>query len=317
MIMQDIRILKELGFSVTVATRFKQIPWNCELYFSWWASGSIYPFIKAYLIRKPIIVVAGGSEAICARDSISHVPFGYLAYSWYKRLAIRLCLRFSTVVLFVSKFMLKDAKKLRVKNPIVVYNAVDTDIFQPSDSLRSYVTTIFHQHEQIVMIKRGEVFLRAVKNVLEKYPNEKFVVIGEHGDDYERLKKLIKELNIENYVEFIGLINHEQIPQLLRQTKIYVQISDSETFGLSVAEAMASGTPVVVSKRGALPEVVGELGTYVDHNDPDSVATGIIGLLDKTDEERTELGLKSRQRIIEKFSCKQRKEAIRQIINNL
>lgn len=317
MIAQDIRILKELGFAVTATDKFRQIPWHCDLYFSWWASGSILPFIKAFLSRKPIIVVAGGSEAIHAQDSVSQVPFGYLAYPWYKRLATRISLRFSNVVLLVSKFMLKDARVMNIGNPLVVYNGVDTNIFKPDDSPRSAITIVFHQQESVVMIKRGEVFLRSVPLILKKYPEQRFIVLGERGGAFERIDGLSKDLQIEHSVEFAGLIHFEQIPQILRQSKIYVQISDSETFGMSVAEAMASGTPIVVSRRGALPEVAGDVGIYVDHNDPISVADGIINLLNKSEDERREIGIRARKRIIDNFSYERRKKAIQQVINNL
>ena len=153
MIRQDIKILKELGFSVSVATRFRQIPWNCDLYFSWWASGSILPFIKAFLSGKPIITVAGGSEAICVSDSIINIPFGYLAYPWYKRLATQICLRYSDVILPVSHFMLKESIRLPMGNPIVIYNGVDTEAFILSAKKKEYVVAIFHFQKNIFKIK--------------------------------------------------------------------------------------------------------------------------------------------------------------------
>ena len=99
---QDITILNELGYNVIIATSFREIPLGCDLYFSWWASGSILPLVKARLSSKPIIVVAGGNEAMFYQDSVSKDSLGYLATPWYKKLATRLCLCFADKVLAVS-----------------------------------------------------------------------------------------------------------------------------------------------------------------------------------------------------------------------
>lgn len=314
---QDIKILNELGFSVTIATRFREIPWGCDLYFAWWASGSILPLIKARLSRKPIIVVAGGQETMLSRDSMTNEPIGYLAAPWYKKLAARICLRYSTKLLVVSGYMVKDAKTLGAINPVVVYNCIDTKTFNLSNFSRKFITTIFNSDEDVVRIKRGEIFIRSVPIILRDFPEQKFVIIGKRGNAYQRLQKLILDLGIEKNIEFIGSINNSEMPEWLQRSKACVQISDTETFGVSIAEAMSCGTPVVVSRRGALPEVAGECGIYVDHNDPKSVADGIINLLRKGEAGRQEVGLKARSRIIENFSYERRKRSLQQIIKDI
>lgn len=313
----DIKILRELGFSVTVSTCFREIPCGCDLYFAWWASGSILPLIKAKLYRRPIIVVAGGSEVILGRDSVSGTPFGYLATPWYKKLATRICLRYSTVVLVVSNYMVEDAKKLKACNPLVVYNCVDTKTFNLSNLPRTLVTTMFQSDKETVMIKRGDIFIRSIPFVLRDFPDQKFAVIGKRDNVYQQLQKLILDLGIKKNIKFIGSIDNLQIPQWLQRSKVYVQISESETFGVSIVEAMSCGTPIIVSRQGAIPEVVSNCGVYVNHNDPESVAAGIISLLKKSKKERCEMGLKARSRIIENFSYEQRKESIKQIIENI
>lgn len=314
---QDIRILNDLGYEVTVATTFSEIPWGCDLYFSWWASGSILPLIKARLSRKPIIVVAGGNDSMLYRDSVSGIPGGYLASPWYKQLAARLSLRFATIVLAVSRFMLDDVRTLGALDPVVVPNSVDTSNFCPSDHPRSYVTSIFNLFDQVVDIKRGEVFLRSVPAILKSFPQQRIAVIGEKGNAYQRLQALASELRIHASVDFVGSIENSEVVSWLQRSQIYVQISDTETFGLSIAEAMSCATPVVVSPRGAIPELVESHGVFVDHNDPQSVAAGIINLLSKTEQERHVIGEELRARIIERYSYEQRRATIQRIIEAL
>ena len=153
--------------------------------------------------------------------------------------------------------------------------------------------------------------------VLQYFPEQKFIIIGKKGDAYKRLKKMIFNLGIEKNIKFIGRINASQVPHYLQSSRAYVQISDTETFGLGVAEAMSCGTPVIVSKRGAIPEVVGDCGIYVNHNNSESVASGIISLLRKNEAECREIGLRARKRIVNKFSYEQRKKSIKQTIENI
>ncbi len=74
-----------------------------------------------------------------------------------------------------------------------------------------------------------------------------------------------------------------------------------EGFGLPAGEAMACGCPVIASDRGALPEVVGDAGLLVPAGDSAALARALAGLLDD-EPQRQYLGLRGRQRIVEKFS---------------
>ena len=103
----------------------------------------------------------------------------------------------------------------------------------------------------------------------------------------------------------------------LVRSKCYVQISDTETFGVAVAEAMSTGTPVVVSRRGALPELVGSLGTYVDHNSVDSIIAGIVRVIDMPSEHRNQLGDEMRSSIVAKYRFELRREAFAVIVRKL
>jgi len=314
---QDIRILSELGYNVIIANSFSEIPWGCDLYFSWWASGSILPLIKARLSKKPIIIIAGGNEAMFYYDSISKLPYGYLITPWYKKLATILSLRFGTVILVVSNFMIADVRKLGAANPKVIYNSINPETFCLSDLRRTFITTIINLEENVVELKRGENFIRSIPYILERFPDQKFIVIGNKGSAFKRLQMLTFHIGIEKNIEFIGSINNSEVIKWLQLSKAYVQISDTETFGVAIAEAMSCGTPVVVSRRGAIPEIVDKCGFFVDHNNPESVAAGIIEILKKTDGEITEIGLKSRNRIINNFSYDQRKKSIREIIEEI
>lgn len=314
----DIKILRELGFEVTVANRFADIPNNCSLYFSWWASGSILPMIKAKLWRRPHIVVAGGNEAVLYRDSATGKPLGYLNMPLYKKLATRLVLRFSTVVTVVSQHMVPHVQRLSGgRMPLVVPNCVDTKAFVAGNEEREYVTTIFRMDEEPARVKRADVFIRAIPLVLARRPGQKFLVIGYQGDAYQHLHALAEGLGVVSAIEFTGAVKNEMVRCYLQRSKVYVQISDTETFGVAVAEAMSAETPVVVSGAGALPELTAGVGVSADQNSPQSVADGIVRVLDMDAGARQQLGRASREIIVQKYDYEARKRAIGQIIQGL
>ncbi len=315
--LQDINILKDLGFEVIIANTFSKIPLNCDLYFSWWASGSILPLIKAKLCSKPIIIVAGGNEVMLYQDSKYGIAAGYLATPLYKKIATQLCLRFASRIIVVSNFMLDNCIKLDKKQPVVVHNSVNVDKFFIADIAREYVTMIFKSEKNVVRLKRGEIFLQAIPHVLKKYPDQKFVVIGNKDNYYPRLKEMILELKIENNIDFVGSIKNEEVVEWMQKSKAYVQISDTETFGVAIAEAMSCGTQVVVSNKGAIPEVVGRNGIYVDHNDSISVSNGILTILDDNKIDYMMKSNEIRNHIVENFSYEIRKEKIKSIIAKL
>ena len=314
---QDINILKELGYSVIIASKFNEIPWDCDLYFSWWTSGSLLPFIVSTIVRKPIIVVAGGNEAMLYRDSITNKPKGYLATPWYKKMATRITLKFSTKVFIVSEFMRNDVRKLGAKNPILVYNSINVDQFIPKDIKRTEVTTIFKIDKDVVELKRGYILLQAIPLVIDKYPDQIFTFIGEFGNAYDDFISKCEELGISSNIRFTNKIPNEEVVNWMQKSKLYVQISDTETFGVGIAEALSCETHVVVSKRGAISEVVGDLGIYVDQNNPLDVAKGIIKVLDLTDKDREIIGSNLRNRMLLLFPFKKRKKEIKEIIESI
>jgi len=312
---QDINILKDLGYDVIIASKISEIPWNVDLYFSWWGGGSILPLIVAKLTKKPIIVVAGGNEVLFYKDSITQEVLGYLSAAWYKKIAVRLVLKYADELIVVSKFMEREIKQLTLRSVNLAYNSIDVDKFYDTGNKRKYITSIFNFEQRVFSLKRGEVFLRAIPYVLNVFPSQKFLIIGGDIEKYPDVKLLIDSLNIKHAVKILTKISNKEISSWLNQSIAYVQISDTETFGVTVAEAMSTQTPVVVSKKGALPEVVGDCGEYVDHNCPKSVSSGIIKMI--KGESVSVMGERSRDRIISKFSYNHRKKILDNIIKKI
>jgi glycosyltransferase involved in cell wall biosynthesis len=80
-------------------------------------------------------------------------------------------------------------------------------------------------------------------------------------------------------VPFVPVEEHEKLAELYAGATVYFDPSLQEGFGMQVVEAMASGTAVVCSSRGALSEVAGEAAVLVDPTDIESMSDGVISLL--------------------------------------
>jgi len=134
--------------------------------------------------------------------------------------------------------------------------------------------------------------------LLDSYKVEvKLVVVGRRGWLSEKVLTLVDELKLTDDVLFLGRVTVEDLLHLYNAAQLLVQPSFYEGFGLPPLEAMACGTPVVVSNVSSLPEVVGDAGLLVDPEDVSELTVAIWRVL--TDEAlRAELiakGLKRAQ----------------------
>ncbi|RJQ19420.1 MAG: glycosyltransferase family 1 protein [Nitrospiraceae bacterium] len=132
-------------------------------------------------------------------------------------------------------------------------------------------------------VKGHEVTLRAVKSVVDFFPNTKFLIVGD-GPREETLKNLAKELGISEHVIFTGFV--ENIPEIYSFTDVAILSSWSEGLPQGLLQAMAAGVPVAATGVGGVPEVVinEKTGLLIGPGDHEGLAKGIIRLLNKPDE---------------------------------
>jgi glycosyltransferase involved in cell wall biosynthesis len=89
----------------------------------------------------------------------------------------------------------------------------------------------------------------------EGYANWSYTIIGD-GPEEKRLKKISKELGIEDKVHFAGRLSREKVFEQLKQHNIFVMPSYPETFGLAYLEAMAAGCIVIGTKGWGIDGIV-------------------------------------------------------------
>jgi glycosyltransferase involved in cell wall biosynthesis len=105
------------------------------------------------------------------------------------------------------------------------------------------------------------------------------VLVGGKGWLYDEIFERVGELRLTECVRFLHDVTDADLPALYNAASLLTTPSFYEGFGLPALEAMACGTPVVVSDRPSLPEIVGEAGLLVDPDDPDSIAQALARVL--------------------------------------
>ena len=110
------------------------------------------------------------------------------------------------------------------------------------------------------------------------------VIVGDEKRGGDEVRSAVRRLGLEGRVQFIGYVEHEILASLYRGAACLVFPSRYEGFGLPVLEAMASGTPVVATTAGAVPEVAGDAAILVAPGDPAALADGVREALAKREQ---------------------------------
>jgi glycosyltransferase involved in cell wall biosynthesis len=114
----------------------------------------------------------------------------------------------------------------------------------------------------------------------ERIPHDLVFVGGSDQPDYGRqVREAVAECGLNERVRFVGYLPHSQVACLYRGADVFVYPSLSETFGLTLLEAMSCGTPVVCSDRGSLPEIAGDAALIINPERTDEISAGILSVL--------------------------------------
>ena len=149
-----------------------------------------------------------------------------------------------------------------------------------------------------------DVLIKAFASLKKKHSEKslKLLIIGE-GSQLEFLKKLVLELGIVNDVIFTGRISFSDVSNYFNMLDVFVNISEYESFGVSVIEAMACEKPVIATNTGGLKEIIenSNFGSLVEVGNVEQTAFEIEKyLLNETLALNT--GKAARQKVIEKYN---------------
>lgn len=317
----DIHVLEEIAneydYHLRVGTSPSDLIDSADVYFAWWATTSISPIIRSKFARSHSIIVAGGSEVVTSVPE--DLSIMYSSRPFWQKLIIRFCLQVADTVVTPSEHMAEEVSQLGVQNPVIVPNCIDTSIYTPSTPKSEYLPypsdeyflTIVKYAQSSLLRKEVFTLLDGLNQADSQIP---LVFAGGLVSEniYDQISQYANKIGVANRVTFLTDISEQQKIELLRGARLYIQPTLHEAFGVALTEAMACETPVISTKRGAVPEVVGDTGYYAKTNDPADLAKTIDSA--STDRFRMNNGELARKRVVERFSLSTRKQQISDFI---
>lgn len=160
---------------------------------------------------------------------------------------------------------------------------VDRDLFSPSGELRECRVLYVGRVEQTSRWKGLQVLVDALPRLRDLVPDARLTIVGD-GDDVVPLQKRAAELGVADLIDWAGQVDHSALPAYYRRAGVTVlpSLTEAESFGMALAEAIACGCPVVGSAVGGIPFVVrdGVDGRLVPPGDPAALADGLAAVLE-------------------------------------
>ena len=196
-----------------------------------------------------------------------------------------------------------QAKGYRGPHRVIPQFGVDPEMFAPPparDPGRAFI--IGSANRRLVPEKGVDLLLRAAAEL----PGVWRLHITGDGPALPNLRQLAADLGIATRVHFDGSLPSEQLPAYLGNLDALVLTSRTlpnwkEQFGRVLVEAMACGVPVIGSRSGEIPHVIGDAGLIVTEEDVDALRHGLLQLM-QDDALRQELGRRGRSRVLEHYT---------------
>lgn len=188
----------------------------------------------------------------------------------------------------------------------VVHVGADVRLFSPDPSVPETPGRIVTTSSADVPLKGLVHLVEALAKIRTERPDAHLVVVGKRADDGP-VAAAVQRYGLGAAVEFRKGISDTDLVDLVRGAEIACVPSLYEGFSLPAAEAMATGTPLVATTGGAIPEVAGPDGETclaVPPGDADALAAALLRLLGDA-ELRTRLGAAGRERVLNRFTWEQ------------
>jgi glycosyltransferase involved in cell wall biosynthesis len=264
-------------------------------------------------VKSHVPVIATIHHAI-TRDrkfAIAHATSPIKKYSlwrWYSFLPMQVRVaRELDLILTISEKSARDIREdfgippARMRS---VGNGINLEVFKPMPEIRRGPDRLITTISVDQALKGFTYLLDALAELRKARPQLHLTVIG-CSRPREVTRRKIEALGLQRAITFSGHVSAEAIARAYAESTLAVCASLYEGFGFPAGEAMACGVPLVSTRGGALPEVVGEdgsAGVLVEPGNAAALARAIRDLLDAPEEVRQRMGDAGRHRVHEHFT---------------
>jgi len=170
------------------------------------------------------------------------------------------------------------------KRLVSIPNMVDTDFFVPaSEGKPRNCRFRFFCLGGLVYLKGFDLVIKAFKIVSCKYSNCELFIGGE-GPEKTNLQQLVKELNLQDKVVFLGQLTRTEVREQIQNCHVFILPTRYEAFGVVYIEALSCGTPIIGTKAGGPESIInGSNGLLIDPDDVDQLAEAMLNIIDNYD----------------------------------
>lgn len=250
--------------------------------------GGFIGTITKKITSKPLTVTVHGYDATCIQD----IGYGLLCNPIYRKI-VKKTLNDVDKIIAVSKSVKKRIIQLGVKDKKikVIYNGIDLkkfslnrDILERSNIMKKNRNwnnkKILLSVGSLVPVKGQKYLIEAMKAVTEEIPDTLLLICGD-GLLKKGLKELVKRLDLQGYVKFMGTIHPKEMPLYYVIADIFILSSIIEGHPISLLESMAYSKPIIATKVGGIPETIKtqENGILVEKQCPEKLAEAICAVL--------------------------------------
>ncbi|MGA1522559.1 MAG: N-acetyl-alpha-D-glucosaminyl L-malate synthase BshA [Planctomycetota bacterium] len=211
----------------------------------------------------------------------------------------------SHAVTAVSHFLAEETRKtFGCSTAIdVIPNFVDTERFRPGQEGRFWARAqperrIVHA-SNLRPVKRVADVVRAFAQIAARVP-ARLTLLGD-GPDREHALAVAADLGVLDRVEAAGVREEAELARTFADADLFLSASETESFGLSMLEAMSCGVPCVSTDVGGVSEVFGDTGRLVPFGDVDAMAQSALELLEDADVHRAQ-SQAVRERAVSEFA---------------
>ncbi len=205
---------------------------------------SSYGLLGALIKFHPFVLSAWGTDVM-----------KFPQENFMNKKIMRFNLKCADAVCATSETINTYIQQLYPRKVNVIPFGIDFDTFKPNESLRSKDHFVIGAIKSLEKVYNMDVLIKAFAAVHLKHPKTKLLIVGD-GKERDVLKDLVKQLNLNDSVEFTGKVPFKETVNYFNKLNCLVNVSQYESFGVSVIEAMACNVPVVVSDTGGLKDIV-------------------------------------------------------------